>query len=269
MRLPVSTMTGSKKNISLLLNSGQHFADRDCKAIGKMKKNLTSPYFEPRERRRTLIRRVFNPWWIYLLARKTCPLSYNYGINRGVPIDRYYIEKFLEEHRSTITGHCLEIGDDKYIRTFGTPAKIDILDYNLKNKKANIYADLRNMPQIPENIYDCIILTQVLQFIDDYESAIKECYRILKPHGAVLATMPFNSRTDVGVGIAGDYWRFTKASAEYVFKKYFDSVSVKSMGNVLSGLGFWVGMALEEFPVRKLDMVSDEFPLLITVKAVK
>ena len=229
----------------------------------------TSPYYAPPDPRRSALRRILSPWWLHLLGRKNRPLSNVYGLNRGSPIDRYYIDQFIANNSSTIAGRCLEISDDKYIRAFGHATEIDILDINTGNSKANLHADLRNMPQIADGTYDCIILTQVLQYIDDYESAIRECHRILKPGGTLLVTVPFISRIDVGFGTAGDYWRFTQASAEYVFKKWFRQVTVTPMGNVLSGLAFWIGMALEELPRRKLDLTSDVFPLLVAVKAVR
>jgi hypothetical protein len=51
--------------------------------------------------------------------RRLTPFRRGYGYDRGRPIDRYYIETFLEKKRSFIQGRVLEIGDDSYTRTFG------------------------------------------------------------------------------------------------------------------------------------------------------
>lgn len=127
------------------------------------------------------------------------------------------------------------------------------------------------MDNISDNSYDCIILTQVLQYIDDYELAIKECYRILKPRGILLATLPSIGRIDCVAGVNGDFWRFTTASADYIFSKVFskNKLNIKARGNVLAGLSFWIGLAQEELTKKDLDYFDPNFPCLITVKAIK
>ena len=216
------------------------------------------------------MRRIFKPAWFYFLTRSLKPLSPNYGSGRGEPVDRYYIEKFLSENRALITEHCLEVEDNFYSQKFGhNITNSDILDINTNNRKANVYADIRNLREIPDNKYDCIILTQVLQFIDDHNSAIKACHRVLKPGGVLLATLPSISRIDARTGPQGDFWRFTEASARYTFGKFFNSLEIKSWGNVLSGTAFWTGMAQEELSKRELDYNDPNFPCIITVKAIK
>ena len=51
--------------------------------------------------------------------RRLSPFSRQFGFDRGQPIDRYYVESFLQEHASSIRGRVLEIGDDFYSRQFG------------------------------------------------------------------------------------------------------------------------------------------------------
>src|ERR1041384_1893415 len=51
--------------------------------------------------------------------RRTTPISGEFGLDRGEPVDRYYVEKFLERHAEDIRGRVLEIGDDRYTKKFG------------------------------------------------------------------------------------------------------------------------------------------------------
>ena len=44
--------------------------------------------------------------------RRLKPISPDWGSERGLPIDRYYIGQFLAAHAQDIRGHVLEIGDD-------------------------------------------------------------------------------------------------------------------------------------------------------------
>jgi len=46
--------------------------------------------------------------------RRTFPINRHWGWERGQPIDRYYVEAFLETHVADIRGHVLEIGADTY-----------------------------------------------------------------------------------------------------------------------------------------------------------
>jgi hypothetical protein len=65
--------------------------------------------------------------WVNLgsLCRLT-PISSDWGFERGLPIDRYYIEQFLAEHSSDIRGHVLEIMDDT-VEALGSLANVTFL----------------------------------------------------------------------------------------------------------------------------------------------
>ena len=43
----------------------------------------------------------------------------DFGITRGTPIDRKYIEQFLEKYREDIKGEVLEIADNTYTLKYG------------------------------------------------------------------------------------------------------------------------------------------------------
>jgi len=89
------------------------------------------------------------------------------GFDRGLCIDRYYIERFLSNHALDIRGHVLEIGDDTYTRMFGggRVTGSEVLHRTEDNPNATIVADLICADHIPQDIFDCIILTQTLQYI--------------------------------------------------------------------------------------------------------
>ena len=56
------------------------------------------------------LRRLLKP---PLLSGVT-PLSDNYGFDRGLPVDRYYIEAFLNQHKRDIRGRVVEFKDAGY-----------------------------------------------------------------------------------------------------------------------------------------------------------
>ena len=147
--------------------------------------------------------------------RRLEPISQVWGLDRGQPVDRYYIEKFLANHSPDIQGHILEVGGDKYTRKFGKKQVIesDILHVSADDPKATIVADLNQADHVPSNTFDCIICTQTLHLIFDVQSAVETLYRILKPGGVLLATVPGISQISrYDMDRWGDYWRFTSAS---------------------------------------------------------
>jgi SAM-dependent methyltransferase len=213
------------------------------------------------------LRRMVRPAWLGTM-RRTRPLSERWGADRGTPLDRYYIERFLADHRADIRGRVLEVKDSGYTARFGMAvAARDVLDIDGHNPQATVIADLAAADAIPSDRYDCFILTQVLQSIFDTRSSIAHAHRILKPAGVLLVTVPAVSP----VIETGDYWRFTAMSCQALFAAAFgaDRVEVRSYGNVLSAIAFLAGMAWEELSRRELDVQDDRHPLLVTVRAVK
>src|SRR5215211_3574717 len=49
--------------------------------------------------------------WDWGDLRRLQPVSREFGYERGLPVDRYYIERFLETHRGDVAGRTLEIGE--------------------------------------------------------------------------------------------------------------------------------------------------------------
>ncbi len=204
----------------------------------------------------------------FLFPSNIHPLSHKYGFDRGTPIDRYYIDQFLNANKQYIQGVCLEIEDTTYIMRYGGTAvtHADALDINQANKRATIYGDLRHLSAVKDNTYDCIILTQTLTMIDDYDAALQECNRILKPGGALLATV---SSLCPMIHVERSYWRFTVASLKYILAKHFKNTEIQPYGNVLSGQAFWVGAASEELSKDKLDYMDPRYPVLIGFRVKK
>jgi SAM-dependent methyltransferase len=211
---------------------------------------------------RNFVLRLFRP-----VRRFAC-------FDEGLPIDRYYIDSYLLAHRQDIRGHVLEVGDDTYIRRFGGERvyKCDVLHVTDGNPQATIIADLSRTNDIPSDTFDCIILTQTLQYIYDVQAAIHTLHRILKPGGVILASLPgiaHISRYDMDHW--GEYWRFTTMSARRLFESVFpsDTVEVHQYGNMLTAIAFLLGLASEELRENELNYCCPDFQVLLIVRAVK
>jgi glycosyltransferase involved in cell wall biosynthesis len=207
--------------------------------------------------------------------RHTTPVSRHFGWDRGgLPVDRYYIERFLENHARDIAGHVLEVRDDAYTRKFGAAAvrRVDILHPTTDNEKATLIADLTSADHIPSSSFDCIVLTQVLPFIFDAPAAVRTLHRILRPGGVLLATVPGISQiVRYDMDRWGDYWRFTSLSARRMFECGFPEgdVRVATHGNVLAAMAFLQGLSTRDLRPDELDFRDPDYEVLITIRAVK
>jgi SAM-dependent methyltransferase len=209
--------------------------------------------------------------------RRVRPISKVFGLDRGARercIDIYYIERFLLEHAGDISGRVLEVGDNAYTRKFGGARVVqsDVLHARADNPNATIVTDLTVGDQIPSDAFDCIICTQTLQFIYDVHAAVRTLYRILRPGGVLLATFTGISQISrYDMDRWGDYWRFTTKSAERLIGECWPSngLSVETHGNVLLCVAYLHGLTIHELKTEELEYRDPDYPLVITVRAVK
>lgn len=205
--------------------------------------------------------------------RSVKPVSEVFGLDRGTPVDRYYIEKFLQNNTSLIKGNVLEIAENTYSKKYGSSATaFEILHYNNENPKATIIGDLTKIETLPTEKIDCFICTQTFQFIYNFKDAIRGARHLLKKDGVLLATFAGISQISrYDMDRWGDYWRFTTLSVQKAFEEVFGKgkVQVDFSGNVLSAVAFLEGISVEELTPEELDYKDPNYQLLITLVARK
>lgn len=204
---------------------------------------------------------------------RTRPLCTNYGFSRGKPVDRFYIEQFMEAHSSRIQGRVLEVLNNNYTRKYGREkvTRSDILDINRANPNATIYDDLRSLTSIGDRSFDCIILTQTLHLIDDDDGALRQLYRILKPGGTFLLTVPCISRVP-HTETDGAWNRFyTERGIHYMLTRHFapSTFSVNVYGNLPVATAFLHGLAVEDLDKSLFRFGDPDYPLIIAAAATK
>jgi hypothetical protein len=219
----------------------------------------------------------------FLLRRKTpinfldfnrnVPISRVFGFDRGTPIDRYYIGKWLEKNAGVIKGRVLEVADSHYTKLHGK-GRVDSYEVlsATHNGKATIVSDLTNINDLPENRLDCFICTQTFNFIFDVQKAIKGAHYLLKKGGVLIATVAGISQISrYDMERWGDYWRFTTASVEKLFEPLFkEYLQIESYGNVLATIALLQGMAVEDLPDPSLlDDHDQDYQMLIGIVAKK
>ena len=205
--------------------------------------------------------------------RRTAPISREFGYDRGLPIDRHYIERFLAEHARDVRGVALEFQDDAYLRRFGGDevTAVDVLNVEPDYPGTTIAADIAVADGLPTDRFDCIVCTQVLQLVYDLYGAVRNLRSMLRPGGVLLATVPTITRITREPGAWEDHWRMTSASARRLFGDVFgpDSVDVQWFGNPLAAIAFLMGLAAEDLKGRELEVRQPEYELVVCVRAVR
>jgi hypothetical protein len=202
------------------------------------------------------------------------PVSRTFGFDRGKPVDRWYIERFLAAHADDVRGRVLEVAETTYTEWYGGDdvTRSDVLYAAPGNPAATVVGNLATREGLPREAYDCFVMTQTLQVIYDVAAAVRGTREVLAPSGVLLATVPGISqisredRRDWG-----DWWRFTSDSARRLFAEAYgpENVEVEAHGNVLSAACFLYGLAAEELSEEELAHRDPDFDFLMTIRAVK
>lgn len=207
-------------------------------------------------------------------VRTTTPVSKVFGTDRGTPIDRYYIEHFLQAHAEQIQGRILEVGEPCYARKFSRDKyhRIDVIHPVHGVESATITGDLTELDSLPAAAFDCFICTQTFNFIMEVQKAVVGAHHLLKPGGVLLATVAGISQISrYDMELWGDYWRFTTLSVERLFRPLFGpDLAIECHGNALAACAFLQGLAVEDLPEPSLLQDTDpDYQLIITIVARK
>jgi SAM-dependent methyltransferase len=219
---------------------------------------------------------VFDRVTDWSVLRNVRPHRRHFGLDRGEPIDRFYIEKFLASYQDLIRGRVAEIGDGNYTRRFGggRVERSDVIDINEKNDQRTMTVDLTKTPAAPADVFDCIICTQTVFEIRDYAATIRSLFRMLRPGGSLLATVPGITQSVRGEMLGGaghDWWRFTARSACRAFAAVFpeEGLAIHTYGNVLAAAALLHGLVQDELTRDELEYHDPDYEVIIGIKATK
>jgi SAM-dependent methyltransferase len=193
-------------------------------------------------------------------VRRTTPLT-AWGEGRGTPVDRWYIEQYLERHRPAVGGRVLEVKSDQYSSRLGADA-VEVLDIDASNPHATVIGDVCLPTTLEPGRYDAAVVTQTLQFVPAPDAAVRHLFASLRPGGALIITVPCLSR----LCGSGDLWRWTPQGFRQLLRGCVPPeavVDVSGLGNSLAARAFLFGLATEDLPVEALAVQDDDHPLLV------
>ena len=222
-------------------------------------------YREIVKRRYRLRPSPLDPW------RRLAPVSPDNNA-RGRSVDRFYIESFLAANAPSITGATLEITDDTYTKYYGcNVTRSDVLNDPRSGVTTGIVGDIRRPETLAADSYDCIIVTQMLQFVYDTLLAINAIHAALKPGGIALITVPGIAQLDrYDDSLWGDFHRWMpRGFRSLMAQSNFTTFTIQSFGNVLAATAFLYNMAIDDLTVAERLHNDDDYPLIVGCVAAK
>ena len=165
----------------------------------------------------------------------------------GFSCRRFFVDKFFLKniHQFLPGTEILDIGGKKEHKR-GT---FDIGKYPLRVKYANIDAstkpdylcDAANIP-VRDNTFNGVILAEVLEHVKEPKKLLTESFRVLKPGGKILITVPFMFHIHAD---PQDYARYTEQwYQECLAEIGFRHIRIETQGGfgavVLNLLKFWL-----------------------------
>jgi len=147
---------------------------------------------------------------------------------------RYYLDKVLLE--TSFSGKVLDIGGKKDNKRglFRPPLhKVDDWEYlNIDESTKPDYCCSANNIPVGDNIFDIVLIAEVLEHLENPDIVLMECNRILKHGGKIVATMPFLYPIHAD---PYDFQRWTDKKITIEMNKVgFKEVIVKPMGSVFA-----------------------------------
>jgi hypothetical protein len=188
------------------------------------------------------------------------PLT-KWGSQRGLPVDRWYIESYLVSHSKFVHGRVLEVKEDAYASRLGA-GEVEVVDIDSTNERATVVGDLCDSSTLAVGRYDAAIVTQTLQFLSDPDAALRSLFNSIKRGGCLLVTVPCLSR----LCEPADRWRWTPSGLEQLIEGTVppgSNVEVRGLGNGLAARAFLFGLAADDLAASALGVPDEDLPLIV------
>jgi SAM-dependent methyltransferase len=154
--------------------------------------------------------------------------------------------RWLKHHAADIEGRVLSIGSAtdedneggryrdyfKNCSSYTTSEATSEFDVDL-------VLDVRSMPQLQNDSFDCVFCSGVLEHVDDYLSGLKELTRILRPGGILLLGLPFRQAIHMA---PNDYWRFTEYGLRHMLRDDYEILELAPIDNSVPDFpaAYWI-----------------------------
>ena len=141
---------------------------------------------------------------------------------------------------------------------------LDHVDSPHGQARVDLVGDAHDIPA-PDNSFDCVLSTAVLEHLEEPQLALKEACRVLRPGGVGLYTAPLFWHIHEA---PRDFFRYTEYGLHHLFSRAgFELVEITALS------GFWTtvvaqsGYYVQRFRVGPVGLLVDGFVALTNLLA--
>ncbi|MGR4854902.1 class I SAM-dependent methyltransferase [Streptomyces violaceus] len=199
--------------------------------------------------------------------RRLTPICPDFGISRGTPIDRHYLNQFIAEIRDLVQGDVVEIGGNdgnKDVYGFTRTSGYRGLDIR-EAPGVSLVGDAADPGIIPADSLDAIIAFNVLEHTARPWQVVDNMRQWLRKGGRAYCMVPSAQRLH---GAPEDYWRPLPAALREMFGAWSEQ-TVYQYGNPMSVIASLMGVAAEELDTLELSTYHPAYPVASCVVARK
>ena len=164
----------------------------------------------------------------------------------------YFSPIFYSQHRMIVPlmarylqGKVVDLGCGHTPYKNFMPPAVEVyhtLDYQPRVPNVTYIGDIQHMPMVASNSYDSAICFEVIEHVPQPGRALSEIYRVLKPGGVAIISVPHLSRLHEE---PNDYFRFTIYGFRHLLTQAnFEVVALQMTGGLFSFLGHQLSTAL-------------------------
>ncbi|WP_083733561.1 class I SAM-dependent methyltransferase [Actinomadura sp. CNU-125] len=199
--------------------------------------------------------------------RRLTPICPAFGKSRGTPIDRHYLDQFIAEVRSQVSGEVVEIGGRDGNRDaygFTKAARYRGMDI-AADPEVSLLCDATDPASLPPECLDAVVAFNVLEHTARPWEVVANMWRWLRPGGTAYCMVPNAQRVHEA---PNDYWRPLPAALTAMFHDWSER-RVRQYGNPLTVIASYMGVPAEELDAAELDAYHPEYPVASCIIAHK
>jgi SAM-dependent methyltransferase len=193
-----------------------------------------------------------------------CPF---FGLSRGTPVGRQYLDQFITESREAMIGNTLEIGGVAANRDrYGLALAESFLTVDVnKGSGAEICGDVHDPSLFAPESFDSILAFNVLEHCPRPWDVVANVYRWLKPRGTLFCMVSNAQRVHRA---PRDYWRPLPDGVAALMAA-FAHVELRVYGNLTTTIASLRGLAAEELDAGDFTWHDSRYPVATCVRAGK
>lgn len=140
---------------------------------------------------------------------------------------RILLERYLNDPLARLTGDVLVLGAgyERYRESLVHARSVCLTDIDVRNDRIDRVMDAQDITFDDES-FDVVVAIEVFEHLSDPTQAASEVYRVLRPGGHALISVPFLFRIH---GDPHDFQRFTSSGLETLFQQ-FSAVQIDGFG---------------------------------------